>query len=149
MRYLRNAPLLFIVLTGMLLVTFVTVQGDANAAKQDDIRKLLRLMKTREIIEQSINQTVVNMKQAMPNVTADTWERVMNEIDLDEMVEMYVPIYDKYLSHEDIKGLIQFYQTDLGKRYVDVQPEINLEAMRVGQVWGQKLGQKVMSEMGH
>ncbi|HKJ68943.1 MAG TPA: DUF2059 domain-containing protein [bacterium] len=151
MKYLRSASVVFVMVMSLVIAAAVSIQAesDADTAKRDDIRELLRIMKTREVIEQSLTQTVVNMKQAMPTVTVETWEKVLNEIDLDELVEMYVPIYDKYLTHEDIQGLIRFYQTDLGKRFMDVQPEINMEMMKVGQVWGQELGQKVMNEMGY
>jgi len=50
------------------------------------------------------------------------------------------PIYDKYFTLEDLKGLVQFYSTPLGRKAIAVLPQLTQEAMAVGQSWGEGLG---------
>jgi len=53
--------------------------------------------------------------------------------------EMAIDIYHKYFTHDDVKGLIAFYQTDLGKKTINVQQNIVQESIKIGQKWGQSL----------
>lgn len=54
--------------------------------------------------------------------------------------ELSYPIYDKYLTTNDIAELIAFYKTDLGKKTIAVMPAISHEATIAGQEWGKSLG---------
>ena len=55
-------------------------------------------------------------------------------------LDMVVPIYAKHFSHKDIKGLLRFYQTDLGKKTIKIWPLILQESMSLAQEWSKSLG---------
>ena len=63
------------------------------------------------------------------------------------LLEMAIPLYDKNLSHEEIKGLIQFYQTPLGQKAVSVMPKLTAELQEEGRKWGENLGRQSMIEV--
>lgn len=69
----------------------------------------------------------------------------------DSLLPYMYPVYDKYLTLEEMNGLIQFYTTPLGKKAIKVMPDMTREAMRAGQEWGQKIvpqfQQKVFDRM--
>ncbi len=48
------------------------------------------------------------------------------------VTDAMVTIYAKNFSMEDIQGLIQFYETPLGKRVVKTLPEVSQESQRMG-----------------
>jgi uncharacterized protein len=48
-------------------------------------------------------------------------------------------MYDKYFTHDDIKGLLSFYQTELGKKTIKVLPQIVQSSLKAGQLWGQAI----------
>ena len=54
-------------------------------------------------------------------------------------MDQVVPIYNKYLTHPEIKELLAFYQTPLGEKIRSVLPQITHESMLAGQQWAQKL----------
>ena len=62
----------------------------------------------------------------------------------DEMIELVVPIYDKYLTHDEIKIIITFYETPVGKKMIAVLPQIMQESMAAGQQWGKEIGERVV-----
>lgn len=62
-------------------------------------------------------------------------------------MDLIVPIYDKYLSDEEIKGLIQFYQTPLGQKTLKVLPTVMSESREAGRKWGEGLGRDSMVEV--
>lgn len=47
----------------------------------------------------------------------------------DDMVQLYVPIYRKYYTLEDITQLCKFYETPLGKKYANYTPAVSREGM--------------------
>ena len=48
------------------------------------------------------------------------------------VTDAMVTIYAKNFSMEDIQGLIQFYETPLGKRVVQTMPQVSQESQRAG-----------------
>lgn len=70
-----------------------------------------------------------------------------SKIEPQHMLDMAVPIYDKHLSHEEIKGLIQFYQTPLGQKTLTELPQMMSELQTEGQSWGRTMGQDSMQEV--
>jgi hypothetical protein len=54
-----------------------------------------------------------------------------------EMKDKQIALYAKYYTHEDVKGMIAFYQTELGKKTIVVMPNIAREGMAIGQQWAQ------------
>jgi len=62
------------------------------------------------------------------------------EMKNEKFYDYFVPIYDKYYSHKEIKALIDFYKTDLGRKTINVLPYITQESMMAGQKWGESIG---------
>lgn len=79
----------------------------------------------------------------MPQIPAKFWDDFMSEVNAGEINDMVVPIYAKYLTHEEVKEMTAFYRTRTGKKLISVMPQITAEAMAVGQKWGTELGQKI------
>ena len=65
----------------------------------------------------------------------------------EELVDLVVPIYAKHFTQADIRGLIAFHQTPLGKKLIDKQPLIMQESMAAGRLWGMRLGQRAMQKI--
>jgi hypothetical protein len=54
--------------------------------------------------------------------------------------------YDHHFTSEEIKQLIQFYQSPVGKKMADAGPQLTSEMMAQGQKLGQDLGRVSMLE---
>ncbi len=63
----------------------------------------------------------------------------------DSLVTQLVPIYAKHFSHEDIRGLLAFYDSDLGRRAIAEMPALLQESMQVGRRWGADVGPRVQA----
>jgi hypothetical protein len=48
-------------------------------------------------------------------------------------------IYHRHFSHDEIRELIRFYQTEVGKKAIQVMPKLLQESMAAGQQWGRSL----------
>ena len=45
-------------------------------------------------------------------------------------------IYDQYLSAEDVKGIIKFYESPVGKKLTNVLPQMTRESIEAGEQYG-------------
>ncbi len=115
---------------------------------QRDIRRLLEASGAADAGMQVMDQMMDMFSQSNPMVPPEFWTGLREEIDMDEFVDMLIPVYEKHLSHEDIKGLIDFYESPLGRKMVATQPALMQDSMALGQEWGADLARRVMEKMG-
>jgi hypothetical protein len=135
------------VLALALLCAGPAMSQAGNAAKQQDIRKLMELTGAAKVGQQIAAQMIPMFKQSNPQVPQKFWDDVMKEFDTKSMIDLVVPIYDKHLTHDDVKGLIAFYQSPLGRKMTSVMPQIAQESMQVGQQWGMQIAQRVQKRL--
>lgn len=125
----------------------VAVAAEPEAAKAKDIQTLLVLTKAGDLGKQVFTQVVASFQNAVPGVPAEFWNGLVAEVKTDEVVRLIVPIYDRHFSHQDIKDLIQFYQSPIGKKLVEKQSLLVQESMQVGEAWGKSLADKTVSRL--
>jgi hypothetical protein len=53
-------------------------------------------------------------------------------------VAQIIPVYHRYFSAEEIKGMIAFYSTDLGRKAISAMPGLMSESMMIGQKMGRR-----------
>jgi hypothetical protein len=73
--------------------------------------------------------------------------KFQSRLDMQQLLDLAIPIYDKYLSHEEVRGLIEFYQTPLGQKTLKVLPTMLTELQEAGRKWGENLGRDSMREV--
>src|SRR4030067_3394133 len=99
-------------------LTYAVGQPDKIA----DIRQLIHMTGEGELGVQIMQQMITQYKQTMPDVPARFWDRFMQEVNPNDLTELVVPIYDRHFTHDDIKGLLKFYQTPLGQKLIAKPP---------------------------
>lgn len=120
---------------------------EVDAAKAADIRKLLEVMGSARNTMQVLPQMMQALRKLSPDVPDSVWQEFMAEVKPEELIELIVPIYDRHLSHEDVKALIRFYSSPIGQRLVQQLPAISSESLAAGQQWGAKIAQRVMQRL--
>jgi uncharacterized protein len=128
-----------------------------DAVKEADIRKLLAMTGAADLAKQLMDNMEANMRplllRSLPpgdyrEKLLDLFiQRFQSKANPQHIVDMNVGIYDKYLSDQDVKGLIQFYSTPLGQKAIMVFPKLTTEAQTEGIKWGQEMGQEAMTEV--
>jgi uncharacterized protein len=73
--------------------------------------------------------------------------RFQRHFDADSLNERVVPIYDRYLTTEDLQGLLDYYRSPLGQRMLKVLPEVTRESQEAGFALGKKAAQETMDEL--
>jgi hypothetical protein len=130
-----------------------------DPAKEADIRQLLEVTGAKSLMMQVMSDMETNLKPALTSSLppGDYRAKVIDlffdkfmaraNIEMPKLVDAAVPAYDKYLSDEDIKGLIRFYQTPLGQKTLSVLPQVTAEMQAQGEKLGQRLGRETMMEV--
>lgn len=134
------------VTVAIVLLLSVTLAQAQQTAKQDDIKRFLTIIGARTIGLRVFNQVMESLKKVHPDIPESVWQAMLGEAETrtdDFVAERLVPIYDQYLTHEDIKGLIAFYESPLGAKLLSVMPQMSQESMRAGQAWGKEFAETV------
>lgn len=118
-----------------------------SVSKTNDIKRLLEITGSGKLGVQ-VGQTMISsFKQSYPNVPEEFWNNFLKELNSDVLINMIIPIYDKYYSESEIRELTEFYQSALGKKVIATMPQIMQESMQAGQSWGRAIGEKVYTNL--
>lgn len=134
-------------------------QSKIDPAKEADIHRLLDIAGTKAAMMQVMGGMEKNIRPMMTNSfpPGDYREKLIDlffekfqdhsKAEMPQLLDTAVPLYDKYFSREDIKGLIQFYETPLGQKALSVLPKLSVELQGEGMKLGEKLGRQSMMEV--
>ena len=65
------------------------------------------------------------------------FDEFMKEMDFSEITELTIPVYQKYFTLQDIREMITFYESPVGKKWVSAMPKIMADSMAIGMKWMQ------------
>lgn len=142
-------------LFGAALVLALFVFAAPAAAQDGEYRQQLTKMldKSGALASADVimDQLIPAMKQlTAKEVPADFWDSFRakwNRKTKDKLVEIYVPIYKKYLTLADLKQIVAFYESPVGKKLAAATPSMTSEGMQAGQQLGMEIAQEMMKEM--
>jgi uncharacterized protein len=124
-------------------------QSDAakiDPAKRADILKLLEVTGTKARVVQIIVEMAKTIRPLMSSsLPAGEYREKLIDLFFVKFQSKFDS--DRYLTDEDIKGMIQFYQTPLGQKTITVLPQLTQEAMLAGKKMGETLGKDSMMEV--
>jgi len=135
-----------------LIFVFVIALGTSafgiySQTKNDDIIRLLKVSGTEKMMDQMLDILIPQFKQLVPGIPDAFWVKFKEKMNINEFILAYVPVYNKFYTQDEIKQLIKFYESPIGKKLVEVTPLLTQESMAIGQKWGEKLGQDIVNEL--
>lgn len=139
----------------LVLMGTLSVFAEADSvavSRRADIRRLMEITEAGKSGIQAMNQMIAKFKERRSRVPEKFWHEFMAKVDPNDIIELKIPIYEKYLTHEDIVQLIAFYESPIGQKLIKVQPQIFRESLDVSVEWTRKLGKEItekLREEGH
>ena len=132
-------------------------QSTIDPAKAADIRKLQELRGDKQNAAQVMDTMLKTLRPLMTKALPpgdyrdkliELFVQKLQTKDLSQAIlDAAVPIYDKYLSDDDIKSLIQFYESPVGRKLAAVTPALMAELQGVGEKQGEEEGRQTMLEV--
>lgn len=138
------------------LVPAIATADELTPQKRDDIKKLFATTGGTKMGAQFAgmitSQIARNLKAIKPQTPDKAFAAVNKDLTalFDErmaqpggLIDQVIPIYDRNFTHAEIKDLLAFYDTPIGRKVVETLPRVIGESLQVGQAWGQSLGPEI------
>jgi hypothetical protein len=145
------------VLLLLIACTTPVFAEELTAEKRADIERLLEMTGSLAIGRQLGGAVVQQMTQVLRKARPDIPQRVLDvlpaEVDgvivdnVGTLKDMTIPLYHKYYTGAEVKEMIGFYSTPLGKKTIATMPALMNEAIALGQNWGQSLGPVIQARI--
>jgi hypothetical protein len=129
----------------------------ADPQKEADIRRLLKMSGSGALALETVRNSEKNMRRlltaALPpgayrqQLLDLFFQKFNSKITAQTFAALVVPIYERHFTDEDVKGLIRFYQTPLGQKFVKTMPTMLTEIQTAAHGWGVRLGRESMREV--
>jgi len=135
-----------IFLAAILLLPICSSAKENESPYYKDFIKFLQVSGAEKTQKIAVQGMFEQFKKS-PKMKSGAFDKIEELIvkELSKLNELLFPIYKKHLSHDDLKAIIAFYESDAGKRLVASQPEIVQESMQVGAQWGQDVAKRVLA----
>lgn len=135
----KNLLLLVLFAISVMAFSFAASAQAQTSEYQKALQKMLTVSGGFATAEVIVPQAIEMLKQSAPGIPESYLKELstaMTEKFVNRMVEIYTPIYQKHLSLEDIKKIIAFYESPVGRKLGNATPFITKESMQVGQQLG-------------
>jgi hypothetical protein len=123
---------------------------DVSDEYKSQLREMLTVSGSLEGARQVVPQLLALVKQQQPEISDEACRKVEETFNvkvIDRMVDLYAPIYIKYLTLDDLKQIVAFYQTPAGKKWGEATPSITLEGTKMGQQLGMELAGEIQQAL--
>lgn len=135
----------------VLVLAFSSVSfGQSDAQYSKTLQKMFKVSGSEAAYATAIEQMIPLFRKQYPDIDAEIWSEFEKEFantSLSDLIEMLVPVYQKHYTQSELKQIIKFYKTPIGKKLAATTPQIMKESMEVGQKWGAKIGKDFIQKM--
>jgi len=115
--------------------------------KMKAIRTLIDLTGTAKGFQTGFERSIEQQKAQNPSIPAEFWTRFRAKVKVDELLERFVPVYDRHFTLDEVNQLIAFYQSPVGKKLATDMPQIMIEVTQIEEKYGKEKALEAASEM--
>lgn len=136
-----------LITTLLIIFSYVSIaQAEIAPEKRKEIEKMLRLTGMEKLMTQMKTQMLSAFQKTIPDVSQDFWDRFGQKMDIHELIEKIIPVYDKHYTIEDLRAVNVFYESPAGRKILATLPQVMQESMQIGREWGEKIGKQAEAE---
>ena len=136
-----------------LSVSAQTSEQVGPEAKRQEITKLLETTQVLALSQQMASSFVSQVtggirlqRPDIPQTALDFLPAVVGEVVRENegfFKEMFISLYDRHFTVEDIRALNAFYETVAGKKMIQKQSILMQQGMTLGAEWGRSVGPEI------
>lgn len=132
----------------------------SDQSKEQLIRTLVNLTDKSELQSVFSQQFIDRVSSAVsmfgPAMDAHTMDVIQQQTqaviqehieDGDALYSVLAPVYEKHFNIIELNQLVNFYQSPLGQKLVQVSPQLLTESLDLGQQWGLSLVPEIMQRV--
>jgi len=135
----------------ILIIVFLITTVKPAFSETEKERDIIRLLEVSGIRKQLtyMQDTLMNSMSMMisgsfPKIPDGFWKefnQLIGKKEMDDLVQKIIPVYDKHMSHETVKKLIDMFETPFWEEWKEKMPQISREAGLIGSEWGKELSE--------
>jgi len=134
----------------------VTAEFQIDAGKRADIRSLMEVVgaidEVRQTTARQTEEFKNNLVAALPEqqreqVVTTLVTDYQKKFHADTVSEQIVAIYDKHFTEDEVKGLLEFYSSPLGRKFAAEMPKIAAEAQAANREEGTRTATAVVQQL--
>ena len=150
MRRLKSVAVLWLVLAANIAAAQDAPQPVDRRALAKELVEVIGITKVvRQRMADAIPKIVAAVKLANPTISEDVLgelrrigEQEMSAA-LPELGDAAAAIYQGAYDDDELRQLLAFYRSPIGRKAAEKMPEIERQATAFGQVWGRRIGERI------
>jgi len=118
----------------------------AGGASSKEVKELLDTMDLGRTLGELDARTAAMVQRALPCAPTTVVQTAFDSpaVRQDQIIHL-IPIYQRHFSSADVRGLLAFFRSPLGAKWLQASPAITQEAMQAGQQSGQQRLQELVA----
>ncbi len=121
-----------------------STEPEDQAAKERDVRELLKVQRSERVAFQTINQVLQLMGPRLSEENRKKLSASVGELaQINDIFEIFVPIYARRFTHREIREMLRFYNSPLGQKMMETHPLVMQDAGPEIQKWAQAFVKRV------
>lgn len=109
----------------------------AYLSDQELAARLVEITHSDELLLSTVNAAFFSAGQQYTDAPEEYWRKFEQDFreNIDQWIATIASVYNKYYTREELVELIEFYQSDLGKKTLEIMPNIGQEITQVVRAW--------------
>lgn len=127
-----------------------TIQDKSVGEYRTVLEQLLEVSGTKTALGAHFPRIIQTLRDLLPDVPDEVIVRMENkfrDLFFKDIMELYAPVYMRYMTIDEIKELIVFYNTPLGRKVAMTQPSISVDLAKAGRQAGENIAKEVLKEL--
>jgi len=134
---------------GLSIIIFFgfSIASFAKTPSKESIQTLVRTMDLHKVysqIHEMATQQIVNQNPNFEAYRSDIKRTFQNRISLEALLPEITRIYQKRFTEREILELTQFYRSDLGRKALNVLPELNAQLFQIGMIQSKRIAERLV-----
>jgi uncharacterized protein len=120
-----------------------------DSAKAALIRQLIKELRAVDMAVTAMETSLPAQRAANPRIPAVFWDRfeTLARARVGQLGDLIAVVYDRHFTADELRQILVFYRSPIGRKLLDTQPALLRESMLAGQEWGQRLGAEVAQQL--
>jgi len=124
-----------------------------DQGKHDDLKLLVKelgeLESALQAFDVSLKQSIDGFRKQKPNIPDKVWNAAIEDArqefiaSLPDLEEPFIAIYDANYTADEVKQLLTFYRSSIGRKVLAQTPHIEEQSIALGKVWAERLRPRI------
>ncbi|WP_165571760.1 MULTISPECIES: DUF2059 domain-containing protein [Chryseobacterium] len=118
-----------------------------SQSKQEKVRTLISLSGAFKLSKDVEKDVISRYKHKYTNVPDHVWTSLEPRINIDNLINDVINIYESKFTEKEIEELLVFYKSDLGKKLIQNSPAIMTEIQTATSNWGMNVNNLINNDL--